>query len=149
MDGAFRYLKRQGLPCYWAVLGDDLLGLLEAEARQGVRKFTSLLTREQKREDLPQSWVRVWETSGGVHANMIFPATPVLVSRVQCAFVDLLKSDGAVQPVTDFRGLTCYLSKERAPQANYALGGVNLGPRLSGSHRLGEGGGDRVQLSAP
>jgi hypothetical protein len=40
-----------------------------------------------------------------VHANMIFPATPVLVSRVQCAYGDFLKGGKAIQPVTDFRGL--------------------------------------------
>jgi hypothetical protein len=36
---------------------------------------------------------------------MIFPATPVLVSRVQCAYGDFLKGGKAIQPVTDFRGL--------------------------------------------
>jgi hypothetical protein len=65
MDGAFRYLKRQGLSCFWAVLGDDLLDLGEPEAREVVREFTSRLTREQKREDLPQSWVRVWVLQAG------------------------------------------------------------------------------------
>ena len=37
--------------------------------------------------------------------------------------------------------------KERTPQAERAVGHM-LGARLKGSHRLGEGGGDRVHLSA-
>jgi len=83
MSGAFHYFKRQGLTYWWAVLGDDLLDLPEVEAREEVRKFTSSLVREQKRQGIPQDWVRVWETSGGLHANVIFPATPALIARLR------------------------------------------------------------------
>jgi hypothetical protein len=72
-----------------------------------------------------------------------FPATPVVVSRLQCAFGDFLKSDDAVQDVTDFRGLVSYLAKERTTTTIFP----GLGSRTLGSHRLGEGGGDRVILS--
>jgi hypothetical protein len=40
-----------------------------------------------------------------------------------------------------------YLVKERTPQAEFAVG-YRLGSRRKGAHYLGEGGGDRVHLSA-
>jgi DNA-binding transcriptional regulator YiaG len=59
-------------------------------------------------------------------------------------FGDYLRRDDAVQPVYDLDGLTDYLAKERPPNVK---GGWQFGTRTKGSHKLGVGGGDRVQFS--
>jgi hypothetical protein len=60
------------------------------------------------------------------------------------AFADYLRSAKAIRSVYDFDGLTDYLAKERPPNVK---GGWQFGRRKKGSHKLGAGGGDRVQLS--
>jgi hypothetical protein len=59
-------------------------------------------------------------------------------------FGDYLRRNDAVQPVYDFDGLTDYLAKERPPNVK---GGWQFGRREKGSHKLGAGGGDRIQFS--
>ena len=147
ISGAMHHLKRSGLPCAWAVIGDDALDLSEADAREIIRDFTSRIVRDQARAGLPQYVLRVMESSGGIHANFVFPATPNMQRRLAASttFRAYLKSNRAIQPVTDFERLVrFYLTKERPPVVR---GGCRLGPRHKGSHRLGEGRGDRVSLS--
>jgi hypothetical protein len=86
----------------------------------------------------------VRESSGGLHAHIIFIGTPEIARRLKASkqfgeFVD-------VRRVTDPNGLVRkYLAKERTPQAGYGREHV-LGGRIKGSHPI-EGGGDRVRLS--
>jgi DNA-binding transcriptional regulator YiaG len=140
------FLKRYGEPCLWVVLGDGLLNLSEHEARAIVRAFTSQVAKVQKRAGLEQYWLRVHESSKGFHSNMVFPAPRGMDHDIRRweQFGKYLREEDAVQPVYDFDGLTNYLAKERPPNVK---GGWKFGRREKGSHKLGAGGGDRVQFS--
>jgi DNA-binding transcriptional regulator YiaG len=147
ISGSIHHLYRSSLPCLYVVLGDALLDMPEGEAREAIRAFTSRVVREQDRAGLPPYWLRVLESEGGIHANLVFPATAEMQRSLAAstAFADYLQRDNAIQPVYDFNELArVYLSKERPPNVQ---GGSKLGPRRKGSHKLGEGEGDRVQLS--
>jgi len=144
------HLRHARLPCLYIVIGDDVLGKPEAEARDAIRTATSYLVQSQTRAGLPPYWLRVLESVAGLHANLILPVPPGTADRLRrSAFGNYVRND-AIQEVgssyKDWQDLKSYLCKERTPQANFSLGRF-LGPRLPGSHRLGDGGGDRVQLS--
>jgi hypothetical protein len=146
LANGLHFLKRYGEPCLWVILGDGLLDLSEHDAREVVRTFTSQVVKAQKRAGLEQYWLRVHESSGGFHSNLVFPAPQGMDSDIRRweQFGDYLRRDDAVQLVYDFNGLTDYLAKERPPNVK---GGWQFGRREKGSHKLGAGGGDRVQFS--
>lgn len=147
------FMEKTGLPLHWAVIGDDVLHMDSGEARREFERFQSQLGQAQKRAGYPQYSVRVLEVTGGLHANVVFVGDERIARRVCHSFSNYMQSgygDGqgySMQPVFDPMELASrYLSKERTPQANYALG-WHWKTRERGSHRM-EGGGDRVRLSA-
>lgn len=145
LSAALHHLARSHRHCLFVVLGDHLLDLREPDARAVVRDFERRIHRDQRRAGLPTWRVTVWETQPALHANVILVAPPNYAARI-CAwepFGPYLVGDEAIRPVDDFTGLTGYLTKERTPQAQFATRGA-LGPRVRGSHRFGDGGGDRV-----
>jgi hypothetical protein len=147
ISGAMHFLERMGLPCLYVVLGDSLLNLPEPDARDIITEFKTRVVREQGRAGLPQYWLCVLESTEGIHPNLVFPATETMERSLRSshAFGPYLRGADAIQSVYDFEGLVrFYLTKERPPNVR---GGSLLGPRKKGSHRLGDGGGDRVQLS--
>jgi hypothetical protein len=150
ITGGMHVLRALRIPCWYAVLGDRLLDKPEAEARDIFSGATSWIVQAQRRAGYPQHWMRVSESAGGLHANIIFPAPPEVAARFKrSAFGAYCQGNGFQQigPTTrDWRNLASYLSGERTPQAEVVVGHL-LGPRVPGSHPLGEGGGDRVQLS--
>lgn len=88
--------------------------------------------------------VTTFETSGGLHAHIVFLGNANMAERLQASkrFGEIID----VGPVTDSQTLVRkYLAKERTPQAGYRRNHM-LGGRLGGSLRL-DGGGDRVRLS--
>ena len=86
---------------------------------------------------MPKYSVKVIETSGGVHAHIVFVGKRGIAERFRA-------SGFHVMHVYDAPGLVGYLSKERTSQAQF--GRTLRGGRIKGSHPL-EGGGDRVRLS--
>ncbi len=146
LANGLHFLERYGEPCLWVILGDGLLDLSEHEARKVVQAFTSQIVKAQKRAGLEQYWLRVHESTGGFHSNLVFPAYPGMDRDIRRwgTFADYLRSAKAIRSVYDFDGLTDYLAKERPPNVK---GGWQFGRRKKGSHKLGAGGGDRVQLS--
>jgi DNA-binding transcriptional regulator YiaG len=148
--GAMNFLRRTGLPCWYVVLGDSVLDKPEAEARAIFQEAASHLVQAQRRAGYPQYWLRVLESTGGLHSNMIFPASPEIAMRFKrSAFGEYCGGKGFQEigaTSHDWKHLASYLCTERTSQAEYTLGRT-LGPRLKGSHRLGDGGGDRVHLS--
>lgn len=146
ISGGMHALKRTGHGILYAVLGDAVLDLPEAQAREVIRAFTSRIVRDQARAGLRPFWLRVMESGGGLHANILFVATPEMKRSLASseAFKPYLKRKKAIQWVDDFAGLASYLSKERPPVVK---GGSRLGSRSKGSHKLGKAGGDRVTLS--
>ena len=146
-------MDKQGLPLLWAVIGDEALDLKSGEARREFGRFKSQLGQAQKRAGYPQYCVEVLEVTGGLHGNCIFVGDETIARRLCRSFSQYMQGGYGVgegygmQPVYDAAYLASrYLSKERTPQANYALG-WNPQTRERGSHRM-EGGGDRVRLSA-
>jgi hypothetical protein len=122
----------------------------EPEARELFRDAASYVVQAQGRVGVPQYWLRVLEGSGGLHSNLIFPAPPIVADRFERSTFGQYCGGGGLREIgatcADWRKVTNYLAKERTPQAEYALG-QELGQRVRGSHQLGDGGGDRVQLS--
>jgi hypothetical protein len=112
--------------------------------RDQIADIWKRITRLQGKYDLPAWSVLVFETSGGIHAHIVFISIDDIGVSLRRA-----KKFGAaihVAPVTDAARLTnSYLAKERTPQAGYRREHL-LGGRVKGSHRL-QGGGDRVRLS--
>lgn len=96
---------------------------------------------QQQRRGLPRYSVEVLETGPNVHSNIIGPCPRDLAKRLTRSRV--YGENIVVKRVTDMPGLVGYLLKEATPQAAY---GKSF-RRNKGSHRLGEGGGDRVRLS--
>jgi hypothetical protein len=87
--------------------------------------------------------VITFESSGGLHAHIVFIGTLKVARRLRASkqFGDVIH----VRRVTDPHGLFNYLGKERTPRAGYRREHI-LGRRSKGSHSL-PGGGDRVRLS--
>lgn len=153
LTNSVRFMEKTGFPLHWAVVGDDALHMESGEARREFSRFQSQLVQAQKRAGFPQHWVQVLEVTGGLHSNVVFIGDERLAKRLCRSFSGYMESGYghgpgySMQPAYDPMYLASrYLSKERTPQANYALG-WNPQTRERGSHRM-EGGGDRVRLSA-
>lgn len=149
-SNAAKFLERTNLPLFWAVVGDDTLSMRSGEARKEFDKFLRYLSQLQQRNGFPQFSITVFESSGGLHANIVFVGNEKIAKSLCRSFQNYMRSgyghEKAMQPVTDIMWLvTHYLSKERTTQANYALGWSSK-TRVAGSHKI-EGGGDRVRLS--
>lgn len=141
------FMAKTRLSLFWAVLGDELLDMESGEARKQFERFTTQLVIAQRREGLPQYWLRVLEASGGLHSNIVFVGNEKIARSLQRSFAPFMHGEAAMQEVNDIHGLASrYLSKERTTQANWALGWKHS-TRRPGSHRI-EGGGDRVTLSS-
>jgi hypothetical protein len=114
-------------------------------ARAVIANIWKRITRQQRKHNLPQYSVVVFEGAAGrLHAHITFTGNRDIGRHLKAsaAFGSMV----SVQPVTDLDGLVRgYLAKERTPQAGYGRNHL-LGGRLRGSHRL-DGGGDRVRLS--
>ncbi len=150
-----RFLNRSRRRCLWAVLGDGLLDLPPSEAWDLWHDFKRRVVRDMKRAGEPPWWVAVAETTEALHFNMVFPAPPGFDDRMRgwVPFQAYLQGERAVLWVDaaegGFRGLTSYLAAERSPQAEW-WHGRDLGPRLKGSHRIGDpviDAADRVMVS--
>lgn len=145
-----RFIERSGQPLHLAVLGDGLLDMTQAEARAVIDRFLAGVVKAQGRAHYPQYWLLIFETNGGLHANIIFVADKRMAQRLCRSFYRYMRNGygrgKAMQPVYDAIKLaTRYLSKERTIQANYALG-WSSNTRTEGAHKL-PGSGDRVKLS--
>jgi hypothetical protein len=121
---------------------------MEYEVRRLFDKVKADIGQMQIRAGDRRYLIEVLESTGSVHSHIIAP-TPAgrrpkdIIERLKRSSVygDNLK--GSV--VTYLPGLVNYLSKEATPEAHYAA--CHSFRRLRGSHKLGEGGGDRVRLS--
>ena len=142
--GAAHSMASKRRHMWFATLGDGLQDMDAGEARRVVDTFLKTLVVEQRKAGLPQDWLLVWETIGGLHTHIIFIGNRRIVDIVQrsARFGNHLR----VRWVYDLPGLPTYLSKERTPQTEYAIGTTIRGGRKPGSHQL-PGGGDRVRLS--
>lgn len=141
LSGAIRFME---LYCQPRRSGLWLLTTSRGSERDFVAAIQKRITRLQRVSDFAPYSVTVFETSGGLHAHIVFIGNVALAERLKTSknFGELVD----VRPVTDPNGLARkYLAKERTPQAGYRRGDM-LGGRLRGSHRLA-GGGDRVRLS--
>lgn len=146
MTGAGHFMLTTGLQIRWFALADALLGLPVADALAARDKFLSRLVRLQKEAGLPQYYIDVRETTGGLHFNIVAVCTRKIAVKLQRLFAAYLLGKDAVCRVDDMdRLLRDYLAKERTTQADYAKRG-QLGRRRTGSHKL-VCGGDRVRLS--
>lgn len=147
------YCRQLKVELGYVVLGDELLDLSEADARDEARDFTRRIVRDQGREGLPQGWMMVWEVKGGLHANVVFPTTQKMLESLRSSerFAPYLKGPKAVQAVDDIdRLMRVYLSGERG--GRYVRGETQLGPRKRNedgkqSFWMPPGGGDRVVIS--
>lgn len=112
--------------------------------RDTIADLQKRITKLQWQYGLRPYNATTFETSGGLHAHIVFLGNVDMAERLKGS-----KKFGAiinVDPVTDPQSLVRkYLAKERTPQAGYSRNHM-LGGRLGGSHRL-VGGGDRVRLS--
>lgn len=117
--------------------------LNKGSGRAIVADVQKRINKAQTKYALPRYAVTVFETSGGLHAHVVYIGNAAIATRLKVS----TKFHGIeVARVTDADGLARgYLVKERTPQAGYQREHL-LGGRLKGSHRL-EGGGDRVRLS--
>lgn len=151
LSEGLHHLARTRRPCLHVTVGENLLSLDEADARATVHHFKSRIVREQIRAELPEWWVAVYEGRPQFHAHLVFPAPPGLDVRIRGwrPFEPYVSGEGAVRWADDLQGLVGYLAKLRTTEADFAMrcAGVKLGPRVQGSHPLGEGGGDCVNLS--
>jgi hypothetical protein len=84
--------------------------------------------------------VEMLEGKNGVHSNIIGPLPMKYASKL---FNYSYGSQIFIKRIYDMTGLRNYLFKEATPQAAYK----QSFRRNKGSHRLGEGGGDRCRLS--
>ena len=110
--------------------------------RDDIDSIWKRVTKLQGRYGLAKYSVLKFETSGGLHAHIVFVGNNALIGKLRTA---AFGASIDVRPVYDPAGLVGYLSKDRTPQAQY--GRRLRGGRIKGSHRL-EGGGPRVRLSA-
>ena len=130
----------------------------ELEARKIIRDVKNRIVLWLRRHEMPGYWLDILEGTVGVHSNLIFP---VPSKKIGLKLINSIKSErwkfdpGVVKVmdrngtrdgfVYDVKGLRGYLLKESTTQAHYA---ANYSFRRDeGSHKLGEGGGDRVHMS--
>jgi hypothetical protein len=140
------YLKRQGAGSFVTV---EAYAKTEREARALFRKVKSDIALRQRRAGARRVlWLEILEGEPAVHSHIV--AAFHSQAEVEGTADSLNRSSVYgetvfAEPVSDWAGLTGYLAGEATPQAWFAAG--KSFPRVAGSHRLGEGGGDRVRLS--
>ena len=128
----------------------------ELEARNIIRDVQSRITTQQGRWGMPGLWLGVLEGTAGVHSNLIFPVPSKKAGLKLINSMSKWKFDPDVVKVMDrkgtrdgfvydAKGLRGYLLKESTTQAWWAAN--KSFRREKGSHKLGEGGGDRVHMS--
>lgn len=128
------------------VVGDALLDMPELAARALVRTIKSDIMTELRRAGLPGWILEVVESTGGYHVNLIVPTWRGIEKLRDRKYGHCLASAKAIREVEDWAGLASYLSKERTPQAQYAVAGITA--REPGSHKLEtKASGDRVNPS--
>ena len=144
LSAALTRIRRDGGPAIYLTL--EAHDESEYEARRRFDRAKADFGQMQSRAGDPRYMVEVLEGSPTVHSHII-GRTPK-GSRPR-DIIDRLKrskvyGDGLEgKTVTDPDGLVNYLSKEATPQAHYR----KSFRRKKGSHKLGDGGGDRVRLS--
>ena len=126
--------------CWWVSIN-------KSSSRELIADVQKRVTRLQKEYGLPRPYnLTVFETSGGLHAHIVFigDRVGVISQALQRSkqFGGKIVVERAYAPQMLARQ---YLVKERTPQAGYGRE-RGLGGRIKGSHRL-DGGGDRVRLS--
>lgn len=147
------FLDRLGLPLFYGVVSNR--HACERETRKCVRMFKNEIAKEQARQRLPlcPAYLEILEGKPSVHSNILFPLADQKratrwIASLQCSARfpdDTLK----IQVAKGVGWFVSYCAKERTPQARYVGGVGALASRRSGSHKLGDGGGDRVRLSKP
>jgi hypothetical protein len=141
-----RYLRRQGPAAFMTVEGYDRS---EREKRTLFRKVKNDVALYQGREKMRRVlWLEVLESEPDLHSHIVatMPSEEAVMRLAERMHMSASYGQNVlVQPVTDWDGLTTYLLKEATPQA-WAKGGKSF-RRVSGSHPLAEGGGDRVRTS--
>jgi hypothetical protein len=144
---AIHYISGLGLSLWYAVVSDQYCS--EWEIRQRIRQFKSDLARAQKRAGIPSCcYVEILECHPAVHSNILFPLGGPNAKRLIDGLLRSKRYPGDtlhIKKGNPARFLS-YCSKERTPQARFVGVGL-LAKRMRGSHRLGEGGGDRLRLS--
>lgn len=135
VKNSINFFKTQRHRIACVTFGDELFQLPPAEANRIISKGCSWIVRYQMRAGLPQHWLRVIETTSGLHAHIAFPATPAIVKSLRGSrtFRPYLKDgEKAVQLHTrrELDRLCGYLIQEGTVQAAYA-------------HRLGRSEGKR------
>jgi hypothetical protein len=134
-NGAVHFLKPHWRKLWWVTTDKGSPRVLIAEVQRRI-------TKQQRRHGLPAYHFTVFETSGGLHAHIVFVGNKHIARGLERSSFGAVVRVG---PVHDPARLSReYLAKERTPQAGYRR---QLGPRRKGSHKLA-GGGDRVRLSA-
>ena len=116
----------------------------KGSTRAFVAAVQKRITKLQRQRRLLAYNATIFESGGGLHANILFVGNIDIAGRLKASATFGHRIE--VKPVTDLHGLVReYLAKERTPQAGYGREHM-LGRRRKGSHRL-PGGGDRVRLS--
>jgi hypothetical protein len=141
-----RYLRRHGPAAFMTVEGYDRP---EREKRTLFRKVKNDVALYQGREKMRRVlWLEVLESEPDLHSHIVatMPNEDAVMRLAERVYMSASYGQNVlVQPVTDWDGLATYLLKEATPQA-WAKGGKSF-RRVSGSHPLAEGGGDRVRTS--
>lgn len=146
-SAALTFMSRHS-PLIWLPLEAHAAG--EVELRRLSDRLKSDVGQMQRRAGGPRWTLEILEGTYAVHTNIVAP-TPLglaaddVIARLLASQTYGAGLQGGAQPVSDLRGLRNYLLKESTPQAWVAAG--RSFRRELGSHRLGEGGGDRLRLS--
>lgn len=132
---------------FWAVVADDVKSLPNGEARAVFSQVKTRIVRFQERAGLPQTWLGIYETKGGLHMNLIFIGTVKIARSVACEFRQCFRSGygkkRAIQRSYEPFELVRYTAlKEASPRTRRSFGESSE----KGTYPM-EGGGDRVILS--
>lgn len=111
-----------------------------------INGFRRRLTNLQKQARIPQAWLSVEESDGGVHKHFLTLANDEVVERLETSRRFQATAVGTPRfALKDAHAsAAAYLTKEATPQAAYKNPAVPH--RKRGSHRLPHGG-DRVRVS--
>ena len=133
---------------YWVWIVTAPHSKPEHEAREIIRDVRNRVILYCRRVGMPAYWMDILEGSAGVHSNLLVPVASkedgqkLVASLARWKFDEGVVYGVIVKDKAEVRG---YLMKECTTQAHYA---ANYSfTRKKGSHKLGEGGGDRVHLS--
>lgn len=146
LSGAVFYIKKycrgkRSVRPYWAVIGDEVLNQSASQAHKTFSQIKSRLVRLQERGGLLQYWTDTKEITGGLHDNLVFPATAKMVECLKAGFPEVFQGEKSIQKISNNFDVVSYIAKERTQQAQHLPG-----PRKKGPHRY-TGLGDRVTLS--